>query len=703
MFLTDILNEIKELAYIADIETYEILFVNASLKNYFGVGDSKGKKCYELLHGAASPCPFCTTAKLKKGEIYTWDFFNPVIQKQGKLKDMLIDFEGHKARLEIIEDITEEQLKNEQLTRVLSMERVVMNCVKNLYKSNNPKSSISYILHQLGTLLKADRAYIFEIKGEVMNNTYEWCSEGVEPQIDFCQNMDVNLLGLWRAYFDNGKSAIISDIIELQAEFPESYEALAVQNIKSMVVSPLIIKNHLEGYIGVDNPDPNELEHFTVLESLSYFLGISLDRMRLNESLLQTSYHDILTGLYNRNKFSEDVDAYSCCKGTSMGIVYMDINGLKHINDNYGHLYGDQILLEGANILRGVFGEKNIYRVGGDEFVTLIKDIDQETLAEKVSELKKHFLLSMDCKGAIGSVWTENCEFLQKKISEADEFMYKDKMQYYHSNPASKRYRYYNDDTLKLAQKSVLLEAIANNQFEVYLQPKVDFQNRGLIGAEALIRYHNDKGELISPDQFIPSMEEAKTICYIDLFVFETICGLIQKWLKNGCKVSPISVNCSRHTLMLPDFLTQVDNIWKKYHFPKHLIEIEIIESSENIGNDSLIEIMEQIKQAGYPVCIDDFGVKYSNLALFANASLDILKLDKSMISDILTNRKSQLLISSLTHICHDLELQLIVEGVETEEQFEILRNLKCDGLQGYLISRPIPIPEYEIRFLKNL
>lgn len=702
MQLTDILNEIKELSYIADIETYDLLFVNTALKNYFQINGCEGQKCYSLLQNLTTPCPFCNMNKLKPEEVFTWDYFNPIVKKQGRLKDMLVEYEGRKARLEIIEDITDEQLLNQRLNHALTMERVTMDCVKSLYKSDNPKSSIAYILKQLGSLLKADRAYIFEIQENVMNNTYEWCADDVEPQIDFCQNMDVSLLGVWKAYFDEGKSAIMPDISVMKYEFPVSYEVLAAQNIKSIVTSPLMLNGGWVGYIGVDNPDPSELEHFTMLETLSFFLGISLERMKLNESLIRTSYHDALTSLYNRNKFSEDIEAFSKLKNTSMGIIYMDINGLKDINDNYGHLYGDHVLLEGAGILKEVFPEGLIYRVGGDEFVIFRINISEEHLQIKVEELRKHFLSSLDCKGAIGSVWTADCKTLQKKIADADEYMYKDKMEYYHSNPVSRRYRYYNDDSLLLSQKNILLAAMKNNQFEVYLQPKVDFNTRTIIGAEALIRYHNRKGELIPPDQFVPAMEQVKTIYYVDFFVVEQICSLIHGWLEQGFKVPPISVNYSRHTLMLPDFITRLENIWSKYKIPKKLLEVEINESSESMNDESLILIMEQLKEYGYPVCIDDFGVKYSNLALFVNANLDILKLDRSMVSDIVTNHKSQLLIRSLAQICHDLDLQLIVEGVETEEQFQILHNLGCDGLQGYLISRPIPISDFERQYIPS-
>lgn len=700
MQITDIFNTLKEMIYIADIETNDLIFINEALKEHFHLESCEGLKCHTLLQGISEPCQFCTINELKKGNIHTWESCIATEDQKILIKDMLFDFQGRKTHLAIIEDIADDKVKNQKLNYALNMERITINCIKHLYKTEDPKNSIQYILQQIGHFLNADRAYIFEFKDNVMNNTYEWCAPGIESQLDFCQNMDVNLLGMWQDYIAQGKSAMISDVSDLKEKYKDSYEALKSQNIKSLVISPLIIQNKMEGYLGVDNPKPDENNHIIILDTLSYFLGIALEKMRMNETLVRASYFDAHTGLYNRNKYNNDVEQFSSLLDSTIAIVYMDINGLKDINDSLGHRYGDKILLEGAKVLRTVFPNSNIYRVGGDEFVVLSVNMSEETLKYNVDILEKHFLISLDCKGAIGWSWTDDCNLLPQKISEADEKMYQDKMEYYHSNPATKRYRYYNDPTLMLSQKKILLEALESNKFEVYLQPKVNFKNRHIIGAEALIRYHSSDDNLIPPDQFIPWMEEARTIFYIDYYVFETTCKLMHEWFQEIPNIPPISVNCSRYTLMRPDFIEHLESVWNKYQFPKDLIEIEIIESAEDVDNEKLIIIMERIKQAGFKICIDDFGIRCSNMALFVNVNLNVLKLDKSMILDIVSNKKSQMLVGALAEICHTQNLQLIVEGVETEEQFEVLHELGCDGLQGFLISKPIPIAKFKEIFL---
>ena len=160
-------------------------------------------------------------------------------------------------------------------------------------------------------------------------------------------------------------------------------------------------------------------------------------------------------------------------------------------------------------------------------------------------------------------------------------------------------------------------------------------------------------------------------------------------------------MNFSRYTLRIPEYIEMLNAIWERYDVDKSLLEIEIIENDENYDNDFLISIIDKIKKAGFAISIDDFGSRYSNMALFINADLNTLKVDKRLMDDIDHNKRSQMLISSLVQICHSLHMRLIAEGVENEKQFSILQELGCDGVQGFLISRPVQIEQYENLFLK--
>lgn len=699
MEIEDILNQLDDLIYIADMETNELLFVNTALKNRFHISDIAGLKCYQSLQGRATPCPFCTNEQLKKKrQPIEWEIHNPVIGRHALLKDSLILYQGREARLEIARDITDEESTESKLKHILEMQRIMFDCVKRLNSAEDMKKSISFILEKIGRFLMADRAYIFEIDGPVMNNTYEWCEQGVESQQSFCQNFDKDI---WNELVAGQKSIIINDVEDIREISPRCYELLKPQGVGNFVFAELRIDSTIIGFIGVDNPNLRELEHFTILETLSYFIGSSLEHMQMNNKLLHASYYDELTGVFNRNKFIEDTEYFTHYMESSILIVYIDINGLKELNDSKGHQVGDAALRNSAEILTQIFKGANIYRIGGDEFVVFDSNIDEEEAKGKIEKLTHSFLLNSNCTAAIGSVWSADCTQLEKKITNADKLMYQDKMKYYRSHTESARYRVYSDKMIEITKRQVLLEKLATEQFEVYLQPKVDFAEKEIIGAEALIRYHDENGKLIMPNEFIPLIENAKNIHYIDFYVFYTICKKIKKWISEGKTVRPISVNFSRYTLILPDFISYLEDVWKQFEVPKHLIEIEIVENVENINSEFLISIMKRIREAGFPVSIDDFGVRYANMSLFINADLDTLKLDKSLMNDIATNEKSQRVIEAIVKICRDLNIQSIVEGVETEEQFEMLKELNCNGAQGYLFSKPIPIEEFEEKYMK--
>lgn len=591
------------------------------------------------------------------------------------------------------------EVEHTRLNLALQMEMKTVGCIRLMYASNDMQSYMDQLLREIGEFMHAERAYVFELQDGYMNNTFEWCADGVESSIEYCQHMDVSLLAIWKDFIEQGKNISIPDVEAIRETLPQTYEVLHVQKIQSIALSPIVQNNKSVGFIGVDNPAPEYMQNFSMLETISYFMSVAMEKKDLNDRLLRNSYYDDLTGVYNRNRYLQDLNQLNG-KHIPLGIVYMDINGLKDINDHLGHTYGDKVLMEGASILKKVFATGSIYRIGGDEFVVFVQSMEEPAFLQQVEILKQAIVGSANCKGAVGHIWTATCLDLSAKITDADEYMYQDKMQFYRKNPNSNRYRCCNDTVLQLADRTVLMKALQSKRFEVYLQPKVNF-NKELIGGEALIRYHDENGTLIMPNEFIPSLEEARTIRYVDFFAFEQVCRLLCRWYEEGRTLTPLSVNFSRYTLRMADFLGELERIWEKYKVPKQYLEIEIIENDESLDNEFLIMIMERIKRQGYSISIDDFGARYSNMALFINAQLDTLKLDRSMMQDLQNNRRSQMLISSLVQICHNLQMQLIVEGVETREQFDILKQLDCDGLQGYLIDRPIPIPEFEQKYTK--
>jgi len=204
----------------------------------------------------------------------------------------------------------------------------------------------------------------------------------------------------------------------------------------------------------------------------------------------------------------------------------------------------------------------------------------------------------------------------------------------------------------------------------------------------------------LAPDQFLPLLEDAKLISALDFYVFEFACSKVSSWISKGKKTVPISVNFSRYSLTERSFIPCITEICEKYGIEKKWVEIEMTESVEGLEGFDINGLIQRIRDAGFTVSIDDFGVHYANLSLFTSVDFDVLKIDKSLVDHITTNLKAQSVVALLIEICGKMGIRTIAEGVETEEQFLILRDMGCAQAQGYLFSRPLPLEECEQKYL---
>lgn len=422
------INEISERIYIADLETYELLYINDIIKNEFQLESYKGKKCYKLLQGLDYPCPFCTNPHLKPNENYIWEFTNPLVGRTFSIKDRLINWNGRPARLEIAFDITKLQEERSSLQHALEIHDTVLSCIKLLYQESNLSVSMNSILKEIGSYLCAERSYIFEIQSGRMYNTYEWCADGISPQKDNLQALDMELIASWRSKLDH-KCLIIENVNSENDS--DLKRVLGAQQIHSLVIAPLESNGTLTGYFGVDNPPKEKLQNIIVLlDTLRYFIMVTLQRNKDAKLLEHLSLHDSLTGLYNRNKYIIDLQHFPE-NSNAIGIVFADINGLKSVNDRFGHRRGDELIITCSRKLQRAFPEASIYRTGGDEFVILYPSIDKESFLKKAKLLRQDFEQDDFCKAAVGWHWSQHTFSLEQLVSLADQNMYKDKQYFY--------------------------------------------------------------------------------------------------------------------------------------------------------------------------------------------------------------------------------------------------------------------------------
>lgn len=701
-----LLNEISELVYVSDPETYELLFVNQTGCQTLHLENYKHKKCYEVLQGKTSPCEFCTNDRLCDDNFYTWEFTNPSIGRHFLLKDKIIQWRGKTARMEIAFDITERELQKQELKNMLDVQTLITNCVRMLYAVDDLDQTINAVLTQIGEFLVSDRAYVFEIKDELMNNTHEWTAPGISPQLEKLQQLDLSLISDWLPFFEKNDCIIIDDVEQLQKTNPAAYATLHAQEITSLIAAPIFLDNKLAGYIGIDNYDSEKIKNSSyLLLSMSIFLSYAIRHLNHVDMLHRLSYHDLLTNALNRNAFMDVLSQFRPGQYASAGIIYIDINGMKEINDFYGHHQGDKILITTVAKVFNLFKPDELFRIGGDEFVIITYDLTETDFYEKFNLLRNIFCekTNLPFSIATGSCWVKSPSDLNSLLQQADSAMYTDKKKFYYGKEKTSRYRHNLDDILNLANYSALQEALTAGQFCIYFQPKISLDTEEFIGSEALIRYINQAGEIIAPNNFIPILEEARLIKMLDLYVFEEVCKQINIWKERKLRVKPVSINLSRSTLSYHFLADQLLALITKHNIDISLLELEVTETAEVDNQLVFSQALEKLKEYGFSISIDDFGVRNASLSLFTTINFDILKLDRSLVKTLAQNQKARILIRSLAVICSDLGIKLIAEGVETLEQLDILKELRCNEVQGYLFSKPLPLNDFENKYLQIL
>ena len=690
-----ILDYLSEIVYISDPETYEILYMNKTGTDIFG--DCIGKTCHEAIWRNSDTCGACGKDTSEK-EFAEWQMNEPKDGRTYNVRSKIITAKDRKVRLSVIIDVTDSAKAQNDLEMRLAMEHFIVSCIIEMHKNRPIEETLGTVLAMTGKFLEADRVYIFDCDSLHMSNTYEWCADCVEPLIKSMQNVDIHLIDRWRQYFARGECVMIKNVEELKDSSPDEYKILADQNISSLVAAPLDWSGSMKGYVGIDNPRKYKIYRTsTFFEALSFFISSMFIRSQTEERLRRLSYLDTLTNLFNRNKFIEDCSKDP--KNESVGIVYMDLNSLKAINDEQGHTFGDMAIKTLASIIISSFGDYDIYRVGGDEFVIICHGIAEEKFNERIAELRSRIDES-DYNSAIGYCYSSECSDINELVKTADEQMYLDKKYFYRNRDDSGRYRFRNDTFTAFSTPELLKNLIKENRFAIWFQPRFYVNERTFSGSEALVRFYDDDGMLVSPLDSIPEMEDNKTIHIVDLYVFKHVCDYLSQWISEGREVKPVSVNMSHRTMLMPNFTENFMNIWYDYNIPKDLLIIEVTEDRERGGVAKVVDILTDLKKRGFKIAIDNFGSKYADIYLFADLKFDILKLDGDMVYKIETDKKAWILSESISQICHRENIKIVAGGVENDKELDMLKKMGCDEAQGYLFDKPLPWNEFEEKYL---
>lgn len=325
----------------------------------------------------------------------------------------------------------------EQIRQRLEIATMLNSCVGKLNSDTDIDVGINNLLATVNDYFQADRTYVFEIDPDrdVLINTFESiCGQEVSAQMDNLQEVPVSVIKVWMQNFRQGRSYYMSDLEQERGQ--PSYEMLKAQQVWRLLAVPLMKGGAVVGFLGVDNPRAH-YDDATLLASIQFFVTNSLDRKKQQAYLEKLSYRDMLTGLYNRNRYIERLEAYKQVQDQQIGAIYIDLNGLKKVNDEQGHRAGDELIVRAAGTIAGIFAE-DAYRVGGDEFVVILLDVSREEFARKTEQLRRQ-MQENSVDASIGGVWQASTENLEDLLRLADENMYREKKRYYSQADAARK------------------------------------------------------------------------------------------------------------------------------------------------------------------------------------------------------------------------------------------------------------------------
>jgi diguanylate cyclase (GGDEF)-like protein/PAS domain S-box-containing protein len=444
--------------------------------------------------------------------------------------------------------------------------------------------------------------------------------------------------------------------------------------------------------------------------AVTHFVGVQNDiteQKQAEENLLHMATHDALTGLPNRSLLQDRVSqaiGHAERALREVAVLFIDIDRFKNINDSLGHAAGDALITTLARRLRcSVRTVDTVARVGGDEFVMVLTDVTRESdvtqilpnLIEAITEPVPVEGHQLSVTASIGiALFPRDGIDVATLLKNADTAMYRAK------DAGRNMFRFYaqemNADAVdRLRLENDLRNAIRGDELLVYYQPQVDAATGRIVAAEALLRWRHPRHGLISPGDFIPLAEEIGLIVPIGEWVLRRVCAQLSAWREAGLAGLRVAVNLSPRQFRQHNIVDMIRAAMADHDLPPGWLELEITEGSLMHNPEETAALLEELSEMGFHLAVDDFGTGYSSLAYLKRFPLHALKIDRSFVSDIETNRDSAAIAAAVIALAHSLGLKVVAEGVERAAQMDYLRGLRCDIAQGFLYGRPMPADEF--------
>lgn len=535
------------------------------------------------------------------------------------------------------------------------------------YRPRSLMDIINDVLSTVRDYYDAEYAYYIEKEQGDIETIYEWCAENVEWQRDRLKLLPEEQQPKWM-------KTEITDTTE------DSYSVF--RQIGEDTTAILAVAGVHRGGCTID-----------LMRAILPYIpqAIALQKMQKQQEYL--SYHDDLTGLLNRNSLVDYLESVNSTELKSLGALSVDINGLKNFNKEFGREYGDEVVVRVGEVLAEHFHSGEVYRLTGDEYLVLEEDVSYEEFTKQI--YAAHTTLDNISLGlvSVGYAWEKVDIDVDKLVNSAEIMMREEKKKYYKNLKKGHHEPIIKQD---------LLEDLRQGNFIVCLVPKMDVQSETVAGAEAVVRYHHKDLGVVDPGRYINLLEETKLSHYLDLYVFEEVCKTLHRWELDDIPLIPVSVNFAGATLKQESIADKMLRLIQKYHVRCEYLEVEVSESGSDMNQEMLSETSGKIRKGNVRVILDHFGAKDSSFSILSLMEFDGLKLDESLITNIVGNTRSRIVAQAVIDICRQLGASVQASGVETQDQLNVLKELGCDYAQGTLFNKPIKIETFEVRYLKG-
>jgi diguanylate cyclase (GGDEF)-like protein len=456
-----------------------------------------------------------------------------------------------------------------------------------------------------------------------------------------------------------------------------------------------------------------------LIERSALVVSSAIEKRQADAEIYNLAFYDPLTHLPNRRLMKDRLEESILASASNQhygAVMFIDLDHFKTLNDTLGHEYGDLMLIETADRIKSCVGEADtVARVGGDDFVVLLPDLDTQDnpAIQKATHIAEKIRISLIApyqfsggeylsSTSIGvSLYRGNEVNVSNLLKRADMAMYRAK--------ASGRdaVRFFDTEMMHAVEARASMEAdlrhaVAEQQLQLYYQMQVDNEQRP-IGAEALVRWIHPTRGMVSPMQFIPLAEESSLILEVGDWVMDTACRQLAMWNKSELtKHLTLAVNVSAKQFKQPDFVVKVKHLIHNYELDASRLKIELTESVVLDEVAEMIAKMHALKALRVMLSMDDFGTGYSSLSYLKQLPLDQLKIDQSFVRDMTSDLNDQVMVQTIIDMAKNFHLNVIAEGVETDAQMSLLKHLGCMAYQGYFFSKPVPIEEFETLLKKE-